>query len=238
MLDKPQAPAKPQAIRDAATLVLWRRRAGQLEFLIGRRHGGHAFMPNRYVFPGGRVDAGDYGFKLAAALNPVSATRLCRSYKTGRRKAMALALAAIRETFEEAGLRLAAPPAPGFSMAGLADGWKDFCQGPQGACLMPDPGLLTYIFRAVTPPGRPRRFDTRFFVAPAEAALGDLTPSAELGELHWVTPDTAASFDLPNMTKYVIGHLEEWLVPALATNPDLPIPYFRSNRTGHELKYE
>lgn len=238
MLDKPQAPAKPLAIRDAATLVLWRRRSGQLELLIGRRHGGHVFMPNRYVFPGGRVDESDYGLKPATGLNPVTAARFSRSHKTGRRKALALALAAIRETYEEAGLRLAVPLAQGPGGTTLADGWKNFCLGPDGGLLLPDPGLLTYIFRAVTPPGRPRRFDTRFFVAPAEAALGELKPSAELEELQWVTPMAAAEFDLPTMTKYVIGHLEDWLAPARATDPDLPIPYFRSNRTGHELKYE
>jgi 8-oxo-dGTP pyrophosphatase MutT (NUDIX family) len=208
----------PQPIRDAATLILWRRRAGKLEVLMGERHGASAFMPNRYVFPGGRLDLADYRIRPAAPLNPVSAARLDRCRGTGTRKALALALAAIRETFEESGLRIAAsaqqskvaPPS-----------WSAFCSDQ----LAPDPSALLYICRAITPPGRPRRFDARFFAAPAELAVGDLTPSAELDKLSWVTQADTEGLPLPGITQYVIANLEHWLAPATSTDPAQRVPF-------------
>lgn len=212
------AKTPPQPIRDAATLILWRRRDGKLEVLMGERHGASAFMPNRYVFPGGRLDLADYRIRPAAPLNPVSATRLARCRGTGPRKALALALAAIRETFEESGLRIArttpatkAPP----------PSWSTFCAGS----LAPDPAALLYICRAITPPGRPRRFDARFFAAPAELAVGDLTPSAELDKLSWVTQADTEGLPLPGITQYVIANLEHWLSPPSASDPAQRVPF-------------
>jgi 8-oxo-dGTP pyrophosphatase MutT (NUDIX family) len=208
----------PQPIRDAATLILWRRRSGKLEVLMGERHGASAFMPNRYVFPGGRLDLTDYRIRPAAPLNPVSAARLDRCRGTGPRKALALALAAIRETFEESGLRIA-----GRAKAGkqAPPNWSAFCAGGQA----PDPSALLYICRAITPPGRPRRFDARFFAAPAELAVGDLTPSAELDKLSWVTQADTEGLPLPGITQYVIANLDHWLVPATSADPAQRVPF-------------
>jgi len=216
-------------IRDAATLILYRKGHSSLEVLMGERGSGHAFMPNRYVFPGGKLDINDYRIRPAAPLNPVSSSRLERARITGPRKAVALALAAIRETFEETGLRIAGPapakakPAP--------RGWRGFCTQDDLACLAPDPSQLLYICRAVTPPNRPRRFDARFFAAPAEAAQGSLVASDELGKLHWVTPEAATKLDLPNITILVLKHLAEWLEHG--GDPALPVPYFHNHRGQH-----
>lgn len=221
----------PQPIRDAATLILWRRRAGKLEVLMGERHGASAFMPNRYVFPGGRLDLADYRIRPAAPLNPVSAARLLRCRDTGPRKSVALALAAIRETFEESGLRIAskaqaAKPAP--------SNWSDFCAGSQA----PDPSALLYICRAITPPGRPRRFDARFFAAPAELAAGELQPSAELDKLSWVTQADTEGLPLPGITQYVIANLEHWLSQQSASDPAQRVPFHRMLHGQRLLDWE
>ncbi|MBS4046275.1 MAG: hypothetical protein KG075_08030 [Alphaproteobacteria bacterium] len=208
----------PQPIRDAATLILWRRREGKLEVLMGERHGASAFMPNRYVFPGGRLDLADYRIRPAAPLNPVSAARLVRCRGTGPRKGVALALAAIRETFEESGLRIAGPAK---AAKQAPPSWSDFCTGSQA----PDPSALLYICRAITPPGRPRRFDARFFAAPAELAVGVLTPSAELDKLSWVTQADTEGLPLPGITQYVIANLEHWLSPQSAADPAQRVPF-------------
>lgn len=224
---KPQ----PQPIRDAATLVLWRRRAGKLEVLMGERHGASAFMPNRYVFPGGRLDPEDYRIRPAAPLNPVSATRLARCRATGPRKSIALALAAIRETFEESGLRIASPAQTGRE---APPNWSAFCSGGQA----PDPSPLLYICRAITPPGRPRRFDARFFAAPAELAVGELTPSAELDKLSWVTPADTRDLPLPGITQYVIANLEHWLAQPAAIDPTQRVPFHHMLHGQRQLDWE
>lgn len=229
---KPPQPITPQPIRDAATLVLWRRRAGQLEVLMGERHGASTFMPNRYVFPGGRLDLNDYRIRPAAALNPVSTARLARCKGTGPRKGLALALAAIRETFEESGLRIAGPAMPAAKPAPA--GWRTFCTGG----LAPDPAALLYICRAITPPGRPRRFDARFFAAPAELATGDLVPSAELDKLSWVTKTDTEGLPLPGITQYVIANLEHWLSPAQAADPAQRVPFHHMLRGERQVDWE
>ena len=228
------SPAKAaQPIRDAATLILYRRRGdGRLEVLLGERHGASAFMPNRFVFPGGRLDPADYRIRPARPLSPVSLARLGRSSRTGPRKAVALALAAIRETFEESGLRLAVPSHQPVTPPSPA--WAAFCEDG----LAPDPGPLLYICRAVTPPGRPRRFDARFFAAPAEAAAGELRPSAELDKLAWIAPEDTGSLLLPGITQYVLAHLAAWLTPDALDDParQVPFHFMRHGRRRVELE--
>ena len=64
--------------RDAATLLLYRLSNGRAEVLMGERHSRHRFMPNRYVFPGGRLDRADVHMRAAAELRPDVAARLAR----------------------------------------------------------------------------------------------------------------------------------------------------------------
>jgi len=223
--------ADSQPIRDAATLLLWRRRGDQFEVLMGERHGASAFMPNRYVFPGGRLDQADYRIRPAQPLNPVSVARMARSKATGPRKAVALALAAIRETFEESGLRIAAPvQTPGVA----PETWADFCAGG----LAPDPSQLLYICRAITPPGRPRRFDARFFAAPADRALGELRPSPELDKLSWLTRAETEALPLPGITQFVLASLEACLAPAAMVDPEQRMPFHHMLRGQRQLDWE
>ncbi|MHA3915550.1 NUDIX hydrolase [Halovulum sp. GXIMD14793] len=205
-----------QPIHDAATVILWRQ-GDQPEVLMGLRGKGAVFMPDRYVFPGGRVDAADAETGLVADLPEVCRTKLEQD-APGR--ADALAMAAIREVREETGLslsRLGTMPTP------VPEGWEDFAT--RG--VIPDASALRFFFRAVTPPGRTRRFDARFFLAPAEAATGDAETFAEAGgelsHLHWVALPDARNLRLPFVTSIVLAELQAHLA-----DPDLPrpVPFF------------
>src|SRR5262249_59645006 len=169
-LEQPQAPnprAKPRALRprDAATLIIVDSSSGEPRVLLGRRRLDMVFMPGRYVFPGGRVDPCERQVTVEDDLRPSDLEKLMVAMKgtPGVARARALALAAVRETFEEAGLlfgtRLGAGAPP------KAPNWRAFFATGYRPAL----GRLTFFARAITPPGRPRRFDSRFFCADAEA---------------------------------------------------------------------
>ena len=187
--------------RDAATLVLYRRDGGGLRVLMGQRGSGHKFMPDRYVFPGGRIDRADYHVAPAAPLQPRVEAILARS--AGPAKARALALAAVRETFEETGLivgrRLGRAPGR------VPEAWREFFAAGFGPAL----DRLEYFTRAVTPPYRPIRFNARFFMAEADELDGELKGSGELLHLDWLPVAQARELPLPNITKYVLENLEQ-----------------------------
>lgn len=188
--------------RDAATLILIDRTEGDRRVLMGRRANGHAFMPDKWVFPGGRLDRGDWFVPVAADL-PAEVSALAseaprRPVADARRLARALALAAVRETYEETGLVLGRPDRP---VRGPA-GWARFL----GAGYRPDLSGLSYVARAVTPPGRTRRFDARFFMADAGTLLSrEPVDSHELSELRWFPLAEAETLDLPSVTRAVLG---------------------------------
>src|SRR6267154_868394 len=148
--------------KDAATLILVDRSAATPKVLVGKRHDNVVFMPGKFVFPGGRVDKSDNRVPVAASIpQELEANLLKGSPKVTASRARSLAVAAIREACEETGLCLGrktngAAPA-------LEGPWKPFAE----AGLLPDPSGLFLIARAITPPGRVRRFDTRFFTADA-----------------------------------------------------------------------
>ncbi|HRO33469.1 MAG TPA: NUDIX hydrolase [Brevundimonas sp.] len=209
-----------QTPKDAATLILTRRLRGRDQVLMGRRAPGHVFMASKWVFPGGRIERADFSAAFATAPSSDVLGRLSREMPA--RRARALALTAVRETFEETGLLLAAS-APVASVAGP---WREF--RAEGA--LPDLAALAYVARAVTPPGRTRRFDARFFMAPAEALLHPepTAGSGELDEIAWLDLDDARDQDLPAITRFVLGEVHE----RLAT-PDRPLPFVRMVRGRH-----
>ena len=203
-----------QRPKDAATLILSRVRKGAPEVLMGRRAPGHVFMASKWVFPGGRVERTDPSAAFATDLAHADARRLGREVTP--RRARALALAAVRETFEETGLLLAEPAPP----ASVAGPWREF----RAAGALPDLAALRYIARAITPPGRTRRFDARFFMAEAEALLSlERRPDCgELDEIAWVDLDEALGLDLPNITRFVVREVAQRL-----EEPGRPVPFMR-----------
>jgi 8-oxo-dGTP pyrophosphatase MutT (NUDIX family) len=187
--------------RDAATLILVRQRGKMPEVLMGCRDAKHAFMPNRYVFPGGRVDRADARVPIATPLDRHVDTRLQKAASAQR--ARALGVAAVRETFEETGLMLAKPLKGGPPDEDFGEHWKGFLDTGMGPAL----DCLDLIARAVTPPGRPRRFNARFFMARAEHAAGDIRHSSEMGDIRWVRLDEARELPLPTITGLILGEI-------------------------------
>jgi 8-oxo-dGTP pyrophosphatase MutT (NUDIX family) len=210
--------------RNAATLIIVRRDGPKPRLLMGRRHGGHDFMPDKWVFPGGRIDRSDYRAPFATDLRPDVRARLEKSTPAGM--ARALALTAIRETFEEVGLLLAkaATVRPGVGA------WREFLA--HGA--EPDLGALDFIAQAITPHYRPKRFNARFFMAPAEAlvSLERLPDCGELDEIAWFEIDEALELDLPGITRFVLQEL-----PLRLEDPLRPAPFTRFLRGDRQLTY-
>ncbi|WP_231711046.1 NUDIX hydrolase [Xanthobacter dioxanivorans] len=154
---------------DAATLILIDRKGKSPRVLMGRRHPKLKFMPGVFVFPGGRLEKADRAMPVYGVLDPDSERRLMtRVQRPTLTRARGLAAASIREMYEETGLligtrELGAPEAP-------STDWSVF----EERGVFPDLGALTYVARAITPPRRPRRFDTRFFAADAGAVCDEV----------------------------------------------------------------
>jgi 8-oxo-dGTP pyrophosphatase MutT (NUDIX family) len=215
-----------QRPKDAATLILTRGAPEATEVLMGRRAPGHVFMASKWVFPGGRIERADYTAASATDLPAHDAARLAR--ESNARRARALALTAVRETFEETGLMLA-EPAPMTSVAGP---WREF----RAVGALPDLAALSYVARAITPPGRTRRFDARFFMADAKALLHHPEPTAgsgELDEIAWMPLAEARGLDLPAITRFVLGEVAERLV-----RPKRPLPFVRMVRGTHHVEHQ
>jgi 8-oxo-dGTP pyrophosphatase MutT (NUDIX family) len=203
--------AKRLAIRDAATLVMIDTEGAAPRLLMGRRRDDLAFLAGKYVFPGGRVDPSDKAAPAASELPTRETERLCRNMR-GRPtplRARALAIAAVRELHEETGLVFGAPGRPPL-------------------------GHLTFFARAITPPGRPRRYDTRFFMASARALTSTtLAGDGELRDLAWLSVDEARGLDLPRITTMILDDIEARVTCGHAEwdGAAEPIPFYR-HRAG------
>ncbi|MCU0828695.1 MAG: NUDIX hydrolase [Tabrizicola sp.] len=185
-----------EPILSAATVVLWRNGPDGPQVLMGQRGAGATFMPSKFVFPGGRVDDDDQA--LPGWLAPDCARRLTLSVPRDAPMPDMLVAAALRELDEETGQRFA---------------------GPQS-------GAMRFIFRAITPPGRTRRFDARFLLADATALASDpqdfSAASGELSHLAWLPLPQARALDLPFITEVVLAE-----VAALVAGHDQPgVPFF------------
>ncbi len=209
------------AIRDAATIIVLRDRMTAPAILMGQRGASAAFMPGKFVFPGGAVDPVDATVTLAAPVP--GAERLAQESAL---TPQAIAAAAIRELWEETGHRLSAP-----------GNWPDPPQGWRGFAAhghLPDPSGLQFVFRAVTPQGRPRRFDARFFLVDADRLTTDPDDLSgaeeELAHLQWVPLERARHFDLPFITEVVLAE-----IAARVTDPAPPllVPFFRNDDEAH-----
>jgi len=221
--------------RDAATLIVLRRDADALRVLMGRRSGAHAFMPDKLVFPGGAIDATDFAAPSADSLHPDVEAKLLRAVprRWTAARARAAALAAIRETFEETGLLVGREA--GQVPQTRSPAWRAFLAH---GCL-PALSSLRFVARAITPPGRIRRFDARFFAVFAEddgmAAVA--VPPDELLEVRWLTFEEAFSSSLPRITATILSDLAGRLAVDPALEPDGPVPfhYARAGRMRREL---
>lgn len=189
----------PVAIRDAACLIVVDDTGGTLRLLLGRRNAGQIFLPNKWVFPGGRVDDADRIGDGAAAvpevpmLLPVGAPDPLHAF----------ARAGVRELEEETGFTIGRHAGPAAQHA-----------------------LLTPVARAITPPGRVRRYDTWFFIVHRERLTGTLGPGdGELLDAAWFTVAQARDLDLPVITRYVLEDALAHLAAGQAEAPP-PVPFY------------
>ena len=226
------------AIRNAATVIVVRDRKTSPKVLMGQRGANAAFMPNKFVFPGGAVDPADGEIPLSGEISAPCSERL--SEDSDPSLIHSLTVAAIRELFEETGQILGVKE----NWSGdIPEDWQDFAK----AGFIPDASGLRFVFRAITPPGRPRRFDARFFLIDADILQSDIDDFSaacdELSHLQWIPIEDVRKFDLPFITEVVLAeinaHLDE-------DNPPDSVPFFRNNDEeslflrlhGHKAPYE
>lgn len=213
--------------KDAASLILIDRSGRKPRVLMGLRHPGHRFMPNVFVFPGGRVEATDKAMPVHGMLDSDSERRLqAHVTRPSVTRGRALAAAAIRELYEETGFMLGtteagAPEVP-------AEAWQPFAD--KG--VFPDLESLNFVFRAITPPRRPKRFDTRFFAAEASAIAlqveGMVGPNSELIETRWLTFDETEKADLPSITRVILEELRTRIEAGYRR--ELAVPFYSMQR--------
>ncbi len=221
--DKTAGLARP---KDAATLIVVRAGA-QPTILMGKRAASHRFMPNKFVFPGGRLDLIDQRLNVPGDLSPPVLGRLRKATRRNitDRKLRGLALAAIRETFEETGIVVGRPATRCVTTKNPV--WRDYLRHG----VEPPLEHMDFIARAITPAYHTRRFDTRFFLVHDRFIHNDPERvseiSGELNEIHWLTLDQARKLDLPTITRWVIDRVEARL--KLDPNKQLiqPAPFVR-----------
>ena len=221
-------PATPRLRpRDAATMiVLDRRGRGTPKVLMGKRNPRLAFMPGKFVFPGGRIELGDRHMPVAGALPDYAEAALVRQVsRPPHHLGRALALAAIRETYEETGLMLGTREHGAPEM--VPSGWEAFAEH----AVLPDLEALHLVARAITPPKRVRRFDTRFFAIDRRAVAaeepGRVCLDAEFTELAWVRLDAARNLDLPGITRDILDDLDAQIAVDFAPHRPIPFHYER-----------
>jgi 8-oxo-dGTP pyrophosphatase MutT (NUDIX family) len=238
-------------VRDAAAMLVIDRTGPAPKVLLGRRHHGHKFMPGKFVFPGGRVERIDRRMWATTALDGRIEARLMQEMRRPTtEKARGFALAAIREVFEETGLVLgtrmdalptrsdgilpplgardARPPKPRSAVDAASNEWAKFA----GTGVAPDLAAVHFIARAITPPGRPRRFDTRFFAVDADAVAaridGIVGADTELVELVWLPIDESLAPDMAGITLAVLEEIKIRIADGF--RHDLPVPFYRVHR--------
>ncbi|GMB81472.1 NUDIX hydrolase [Shinella zoogloeoides] len=202
---------------DAASILLLDRSGGGIRVLVGRRSSRHVFMPDVYVFPGGRRDAADRLIPVSGPLHPLACERL--ALRAGTRcsdsRLRALGVAALRELYEEAGIAVGRP------LQAVADGGLPF---------RPDLSRLRFLARAITPAGMVRRFDTRFFALFADEARIDPAGAAashELEDVRWIDIFDHGGIDMPDITVLILEELRKSL------QEDKSLPFGRAAPLYH-----
>lgn len=204
-------------IRDAACVLVVDDSGPEPRLLMGRRLETQVFLPDKWVFPGGRVDDADQA--LADAMMALDSKWALRA------DLRRFAVAAVRELFEETGLLLAnrgrpetEARGPQQQMASAAPvSWQEFLASGH----WPTPERLRPLARAITPPGFVRRYDTWFFeVSRKDIATDAGTADGELRGLDWFTLDAANALDVPLITRLV---LQEFAAKRSSTASSAPV---------------
>ena len=214
-------------IRNAATVIVVRNKYKNPSVLMGQRGVNAAFMPSKFVFPGGAVDDQDLSIDIKQSINEVCKNRLLKENENGSWSG--LVAAAIRELFEETGQIIGVEE----EWSEVPSNWEEFAK----TGYVPDASNMSFVFRAITPPGRPRRFDARFFLIQAEELRTNLDDfsmaSDELSHLQWIPLKDTKDFDLPFITQVVLAEVTGNL---MKSGPPTRVPFFQ-NTTEESLIY-
>lgn len=212
--------------KDAATLIVVRG-GTEPRILMGKRASTHRFMPNKFVFPGGKLDRVDQQLNVPGELSDPVMARLRKSTRAavGDRKLRGLALAAIRETYEETGLVIGRKSAAAPRSRNTI--WQEYFAHN----VEPPLEHMDFIARAITPPNQNRRFDTRFFMVHDRFIQNDpervVDASGELNEIHWMTLPEARQLDLPSITRWIIDRVEARIRLDMPTQLRQSAPFIR-----------
>ena len=211
--------------RIAATVVLTIGNPRDPKILMGQRSSRHDFMPSVYVFPGGRVDRIDSFAPYMGDLSP--RTDRILEAAVPPRKARAIALSCIRETYEETGLMIGAKADK--QTRNMKNATYDAFRK---AGKLPDIANLEVFGRAITPPHRHKRFDTWFF----HRHLGDVAPpevndSHELLNVGWFDLDEIAALKLQRATVMMMEVFKDYV--RRPKNDSGPEPGIFFSRTVH-----
>lgn len=213
-------------VRDAATLIIVDESAELPRFLMGMRGARHVFMANRFVFPGGRVDDCDRHLAATVTLPGDVFARLGSDVAAGFTTvdAGALALAAIRETYEETGLLVAEDRPCAGTMPREFDAFASRGMSPAAGALVP-------VARAITPEGAPRRFDTRFFVIGASSIAGISEsfdpPMDELERIGWISAGALDDHSIAPITRAVLDELMTRMKDGSWRDASVKMPFYR-----------
>ena len=190
-----QTPAADRPPRPAASLLLVRDGPQGIEVLLMQRAERGDHNSGAWVFPGGLTDLADRPAAAhALGLDDPQASARLNLPAHG----IDYYLAAVRECFEESGLLLTEGPLPDLA---LLTGWRGRLQQGEAtlAALCETHGLrlalreLHYLSHWLTPPGRVKRFDTRFFLAPAPHGQQAAPDGSETTSCRWLRPADALS---------------------------------------------
>ena len=196
----------PTRIRDAACVVVVDDTSCVPLLLMGRRRADQIFLPGKWVFPGGRVDPNDTISTPRAGDDIDGFTSSLPGYLKP------FARAAVRELQEEAGLSLCT------QMTNSDEPSSQFLP----------------LARAITPPGRVRRYDTWFFLTQRSAFRAELgSTDDELLDLGWFTISDARHLDIPNITRLVLDDATAWIASGARVMPR-QIPFYYQDGQGFQ----
>jgi len=221
----PELPAYGVRARDAATLIIVRGCAPKREILFGQRSAAARFMPGRYVFPGGAVAPGDGTMDIATPLDRVYVRSMAVAGSSCR--AARLALAAVRETYEETGLMLGVP---GQAEGSHSSSWRRFSD--EG--LLPSLKTLRYVGRAITPTFSKIRYHARFFLTSAENLQGEIAGDGELDNVRWINECETQELQMADVTRFMFDRALALTVGAV---PELPAPVFSWRRNKRSIAW-
>jgi 8-oxo-dGTP pyrophosphatase MutT (NUDIX family) len=177
-------------IRDASTVILLREADGGVETFLLCRHHQSGFMGGAHVFPGGKVDPSDSGPSWRARVDPPTEEITERLGETDAEVGLGLLVAAVRETFEEAGVLLASTAA-GVDLASSREellGGALFSELATAIDVKIDSMALTPYARWITPKMESRRFDTRFYIAMLPEGQSASHDGTETTSATWLRP--------------------------------------------------